>query len=110
MKIYVAGPMTGIKDFNFPMFAAATAALRACGYEVVNPAELNAGSDGDWLNCMRRDIAELVSCDGVATLPGWMVSRGAKIEVNLASGLGLKVASWTAWATFEPSRIIAVAA
>lgn len=101
--------MTGIKDLNFPMFAAATAALRSCGHEVVNPAELNAGIDGDWLACMRRDIAALVNCDGVAFLDGWTQSRGAGIEIYVARALGLKVASWKAWAVFETPELEAAA-
>jgi hypothetical protein len=36
---YVAGPMTGIKDFNYPAFNAVAEDLRAQGYEVENPAD-----------------------------------------------------------------------
>lgn len=42
MKIYLAGPMTGIKDLNFPRFHGEAARLRALGHQVINPAELNA--------------------------------------------------------------------
>ncbi|MBT9158943.1 MAG: hypothetical protein DDT26_00192 [Dehalococcoidia bacterium] len=41
MRIYISGPMTGLHDLNFPAFRDAAAKLRAIGYEVVNPAELN---------------------------------------------------------------------
>ncbi|WP_213761962.1 DUF4406 domain-containing protein [Caballeronia sp. dw_19] len=91
MKLYLAGPMTGYPEFNFPAFAAESARLRTLGFEVVNPAELNSGSDGDWLACMRVDIKALVDCDGVALLPGWEKSRGAPIEQGLARDLGLCV-------------------
>ncbi|MEX3961046.1 DUF4406 domain-containing protein [Paraburkholderia sp. EG286B] len=93
MKLYIAGPMTGYAELNFPAFHAEAARLRALGFEVVNPAELNTGSDGDWLTCMRVDIAAMMTekCDGVALLPGWENSRGAPIEHNLARDLGLRV-------------------
>lgn len=89
MKLYLAGPMTGHPDLNFPLFHAQAARLRAAGYEVVNPAELNADPTAGWLDCMRVDIAQLAFCDGLAYLPGWDRSRGATIEVNLFEGLGL---------------------
>lgn len=91
MKLYLAGPMTGYPDLNFPLFHAETARLRGLGFDIVNPAELNAGSNGDWLACMRVDIKHAVDCDGVALLPGWEQSRGAPIEHNLIRDLGLRV-------------------
>ena len=39
MNIYVAGPMRGYPEFNFPSFHAAAAQLRAAGHTVFNPAE-----------------------------------------------------------------------
>lgn len=89
MKLYLAGPMSNIPELNFPLFHAETARLRGLGYQIVNPAEVNADPTAGWLACMRDDIEQLVRCDGVATLHGWENSRGAKIERNLAESLGL---------------------
>jgi hypothetical protein len=91
MKLYLAGPMTGYPEFNKPAFAAESARLRALGFKIVNPAELNEGNDGDWLACMRVDIKHAIDCDGIALLPGWEQSRGAPIEHNLMRDLGLRV-------------------
>lgn len=90
-RIYVAGPMTGYPELNFPAFHAAAAALREAGHHVENPAEINADPNAAWLDCMRADIARLVTCDAVYMLPGWERSRGARIEQQLAAGLGLDV-------------------
>ena len=88
-SIYVAGPMTGHKDLNFPAFHAAAAALRAQGHHVENPAEINADPNAQWLDCMRMDIARLVTCDAIYLLPGWSKSRGAALEAVCAHTLGM---------------------
>jgi hypothetical protein len=69
-----------------------TANLRAGGHTVTNPAELNPYG-GTWNDCMRRDIAALMNCDTVATLPGWEHSKGARLEVLIAEHLGMTVVS-----------------
>lgn len=91
MKIYVAGPMTGLPELNFPAFHAMTARLRAAGHEVVNPAEINSDPDADWVECMRADIRELVTCDAIAMLAGWEKSEGATIEHYIAKSLRMSV-------------------
>lgn len=83
--------MTGLPEFNFPAFADAAARLRRLGFDVVNPAELN-GPGLTWQECMRTDLAQLVTCGAVITLDGWEKSRGASLEVHVARALGLVVA------------------
>jgi len=89
-RIYLSGPMTSMLDLNFPLFHATADRLRAAGHTVINPAELNP-EPGTWSECMRRDIAALMDCDTVATLPGWQDSRGASLEVHIGKELGMKV-------------------
>lgn len=90
-RIYVAGPMTGLPDFNYPAFHAAAARLRAEGHHVENPAENPAPACGTWLAYMRLALAQVATCDAVFMLPGWRESRGARIEHGLALDLGLEV-------------------
>jgi hypothetical protein len=89
--VYVSGPMTGMPNLNFPAFHRAAARLRADGHRVVNPAELATGMDADWHDCLRVDlIAMLHSCDRIALLPGWECSRGAVLEMHVATALGMR--------------------
>ncbi|WP_313629810.1 DUF4406 domain-containing protein [Pseudomonas sp.] len=89
-RIYLSGPMSGLRALNFTTFHSMTASLRAVGHTVTNPAELNPDG-GTWNDCMRRDIAALMDCDTVTTLPGWENSKGAGVEVLIAECLGMTV-------------------
>lgn len=91
MKIYIAGPMTGLPDFNYPAFHQVAATLRAAGYDVINPAENPAPPCGSWQGYMCISVAQVASVDCLVMLPGWQQSRGAKIEHTLAADLGLKI-------------------
>ena len=87
-RIYLCGPMTGIKDFNYPAFNAETKRLRALGYEVVNPAEIVTDKSTPWQAAMKKDIAALMTCDSIVFLAGWENSLGANIERRLSRDLG----------------------
>lgn len=92
-RIYLAGPMTGLPEFNFPAFNAEADRLRGLGYEVKNPADHGMIDGYAWADYMRLDIAQLVTCDTIALLPCWEKSKGATIEVRLALDLGIAVTS-----------------
>ena len=98
---YLAGPMTGIAQFNFPAFIAAAAALRDQGYLIVSPAEMdddeegtaakalvsadgdleNAGIKKTWGDLLARDVKLIADeIDGVVFLSGWDKSKGARLE------------------------------
>lgn len=90
--IYLCGPMTGIPNYNFPLFHAEASRLRTMGFTVINPAETDNGDTSrDWAYYMRKDITQLMQADAVVVLPDWEKSKGAKIEVNLAKELGIEI-------------------
>ncbi len=104
MKIYLAGPMTGIEDWNFPAFFKLEEDILKFAPEtlVINPAH----NDGptyeealesanskryswDWY--MRRDLKHVLEADALCVLPGWQNSKGASLEVHVANSLGLPI-------------------
>ncbi len=91
-RIYIAGPMTGMPDHNFPAFHAAAERLRNAGWYVVNPAE-NFGGRTDLPReaYMRIDVALMATCDAIAMLPLWKESRGARVEYLLAREMGMEM-------------------
>lgn len=107
MKLYLAGPMTGYPDWNFPAFHIITKRLRDAGHEVLNPAENDGGdaSAGDWAYFMRQDLGHVCAVEAVAVLHGWERSRGAALEVTVAHALGLPILDCD---TLEPLDVEAV--
>jgi hypothetical protein len=93
VKVYIAGPMSGLPEHNFPAFHQAAERWRAAGYEVVNPAEHDAecGTEMPWDFYLRRDLKLLTDCAGIVLLVGWWSSRGAILENHVARALGLTV-------------------
>lgn len=93
MKIYVAGPMTGLPEWNYPAFNAAAAELRAEGHEVMNPAEMGekygtpdelAADLYKMAGLVVEELDALAACDAIYLLPGWHRSRGTRKELKVA--------------------------
>lgn len=87
---YLAGPMSGIKDSNYPAFAEACVKLRGMGYTIKSPHETypNPQAAGDdYLRCLQHDVGTLSTCSGIILLPGWSKSNGAKLELKIALAL-----------------------
>jgi hypothetical protein len=100
-RLYIAGPMSGIEAFNYPAFAAAESLLRQAGYDAASPHHHGEGDTSKpWEWYMRRALAELITCDAVALLPGWEQSRGACIEHQVARALGMATRPLPQWVGF----------
>lgn len=87
-KLYLSGGMTGIPNLNKEAFEKAAKALRAKGYVVINPHDLDKKQPcRTWEACLQRDIKELMDCQEIAVLPKWQKSRGANLEVYIGRAL-----------------------
>lgn len=102
MILYLAGPMTGLPEFNFPAFIDAAKILREQGHCVFSPAErdLAIGFDPtknslegfDLVDAMRWDLGCILhQVQGVALLPGWEASKGVSIELTVARAVDRKI-------------------
>lgn len=108
-KIYVAGPMRGRYEFNFPAFIDAAEMLRAHGHEVFNPADRDLengfqpwgmkGTQSE-LDHVNFDLREAIAADvdfilresdAVFVLPEWWDSTGAILEVIAAKFVGSEI-------------------
>jgi len=88
---YISGPMTGIKNFNFPAFNKAERFLRKRGDKVFNPACHSIEWGFDRADFLRFDIQALLLCDKIHLLKGWEKSEGANLEKQIADALGIEV-------------------
>lgn len=95
MKLYIAGPMTGLLDYNHSAFIEAAKHLRDVGYEVISPNEHYNGED--WKLAMKVVLPLVIQADGIATLYNWEYSKGAKLEVHIAFELDMIVQSVDNW-------------
>ena len=83
--------MTGIEDYNRPLFARAANKLRAEGHEVFNPGSSNI----EWLGrrkILKYDAEKIFDwAEAVALLPGWSYSMGARMEHAIALAIPIEV-------------------
>lgn len=92
--IYIAGPMRGYPDLNFPAFHDAADRFRRAGWTVRNPVEIGRETFGPSSDAvspagfLRADLRAILDCDAMALLPGWERSTGAKAEASVAVTLG----------------------
>ena len=83
MKIYIAGPMSGLRGFNRDSFAIAESHLKEQGHEVRNPACLLT----DWAeyqDYIEVGMVMLRQCEAIVMLPGSDASKGARQETQEA--------------------------
>ncbi len=106
-SIYIAGPMTGYPEFNFPAFFEVAEAFEDGGWNVYNPAQhdldvhgtldgVNAAFEKDkdrmLRDCLNWDLGVITDkCDAIYMLPGWENSKGARAEHATAVALGLQI-------------------
>lgn len=99
--LYIAGPMSGIEDLNYPAFAQAEDQLMEAGFKTLNPIDsakrLPLGIHLPWEWYMRQALKMVCEADGIALLNGWMSSPGARLEVDVAQRLAIPCMEVTEW-------------
>lgn len=108
-SLYISGPVTGIEDDNRAAFYEARSRLVDAGYHTLIPHDLVDSGDSHetaMLLCVnelteretRRSRSRPVPYyDGLALLPGWEDSPGARLEKAVAEACGIPVKTVNEW-------------
>lgn len=117
MRVYLAGPMTGYPEWNFPAFRDAALTLRLRGYSVWSPAERDLAngfdpeSDGEGFDleaALRDDIAAVLAADAVVVLPGFEKSAGVLVEILTAEAAGIPWMTFAEATARRRSRLLSI--
>lgn len=98
MIIYLAGPMKGYPNHNYPLFEEVSAKLRKDGHNVYSPNEYPYDGPRETFP-LREAFAEyckficLVAVT-IVLLPGWEKSLGVSAELALAKNCKLEIIEW----------------
>ena len=91
-KVYISGAIAHYDmDERKEAFANAETRLGGMGFDPVNPFKNGLPDEAHWREHMRADIRLLLGCDFIYMLQGWELSKGAKLELDVASSCGIKV-------------------
>ncbi len=93
--VYLAGPMTGLPECNFPAFSEAEELVAARFHcNVINPAYLSylIGEGRTHAHYLEVALAIVRTSDFLVMLPGWENSAGARTERATAEALGIPAA------------------
>ncbi|AWB17242.1 DUF4406 domain-containing protein [Clostridium botulinum] len=88
MEIYIAGKITGLKDYK-EKFNKAQEKLISKGYKCMNPSVLPEGFP--WEVYMPICYAMIDACNSVYMLKNWTDSKGAKLELEYAKSKNKKI-------------------
>lgn len=94
---YLAGPMTGYAEYNYPAFESACLSLRDAEIVVKSPHELFPEDPAEirgkrpYEEYMTACLKLLEECKGIILLAGWPTSPGAMRELERAIELELPV-------------------
>lgn len=102
--LYLSGAIQSDPDYQ-RRFARGQERLESVGYVVLNPAQAFGGYEFLPREVyIKRDLMEIITvADGLAMLPTWERSPGARLEAEVARQCGLPVNSLDHWIGHAPT-------
>jgi hypothetical protein len=113
LKVYIAGPMRGLPNWNQEAFDEAEQRWKDQGWTVYSPAALvrampyyggEEHNKSSLIHVAQMDLGCLYHCDAIALLPGWQKSIGTTMELATAQFIGLVVYDAIDMKLIDPDR------
>lgn len=105
MKVYISGPIT--YALGPDQFGPVKEHLDALGFDTLNPKDVPACADKSctllpheieknfehsWACYLKHDLAAMLNeCGSIVMLDGWQDSHGARLEMSVASAVGMNI-------------------
>jgi hypothetical protein len=91
-RLYISGPISH-HDLNErkEAFSITEKWLNNRGFQVCNPMKNGLSSNASWSEHMRTDLKMLLKCDAIYMMDEWFLSKGCKMELDVASSCDIKI-------------------
>ena len=93
-RVYLSGPITNVKNYKGLFMFAKELVDFDEAEQIYNPAAQIPASSS-WEQAMTQCLSEITNYDTVVMLPGWNVSRGARLERDVALACGMHVVDFS---------------
>jgi hypothetical protein len=91
-RVYISGPIEHYDiEERRQVFSNAETYLQDKGYRTFNPLKNGLPPESHWREHMRVDIRALVDCDAIYFLPEWELSKGCKLEFDVATTCNIPI-------------------
>lgn len=91
-NVYISGPVSHFDiEERRAAFATVEERIISLGHKCTNPMKNGVPADAHWTQHMRVDIGLLLSCDAIYMMNGWQQSKECKLELDIATTIGLPV-------------------
>jgi hypothetical protein len=91
-KCYIAGKIGDLPEEIYKAnFEKAKNHVVQLGLIPISPIDLPHDHDKSWRSYMIEDLTTMMQCSFVYVMDGWLESKGARIEIELARKLQIKI-------------------